>query len=153
MACRTVWLPLISSPTATATISTFQKRRSRVAKASPEKRTPSIEQILHVLHAMPACSAIEKRNRALIAFILLTGVRDGAAASLKLKHVDLADGKVVQDAREERTEFSKTFTTWFFPVGEEVRRDRRRLDLLIAERDAVWSRRPAVPSDRSEPRN
>ena len=68
---------------------------------------------------MPASSAIEKRNRAVIAFILLTSVRDGAAASLKLKHVDLAEGKVVQDAREVRTKFSKTFTTWFFP-GEEV---------------------------------
>ena len=100
----------------------LSEKESRVAKASPEKRTPSIEQILHVLHAMPACSAIEKRNRAVIAFILLTGVRDGAAASLKLKHVDLADGKVVQDAREVRTKFSKTFTTWFFPVGDEVRR-------------------------------
>ena len=100
----------------------LSEKEARVAKASPEKRTPSIEQILHVLHAMPTSSAIEKRNRAVIAFILLTGVRDGAAASLKLKHVDLADGKVVQDAREVRTKFSKTFTTWFFPVGEEVRR-------------------------------
>jgi integrase len=27
----------------------------------------------------------------------------------------------VQDAREVRTKFSKTFTTWFFPVGQDVR--------------------------------
>ena len=101
----------------------LSEKEARVAKASPEKKTPSIEQILHVLHAMPASSAIEKRNRAVIAFILLTGVRDGAAASLKLKHVDLAEGKVVQDAREVRTKFSKTFTTWFFPVGDEVRQE------------------------------
>ena len=99
----------------------LSEKETRVAKASSEKRTPSIEQILHVLHAMPDASAIEKRNRAVIAFTLLTGVRDGAAASLKLKHVDLAEGKVVQDAREVRTKFSKTFTTWFFPVGDEVR--------------------------------
>jgi integrase/recombinase XerD len=99
----------------------LSEKEARVAKASPEKRTPSIEQILHVLHAMPVSSAIEKRNRAVIAFILLTGVRDGAAASLKLKHVDLGDGKVVQDAREVRTKFSKTFTTWFFPVDDGVR--------------------------------
>ena len=98
----------------------LSEKEARLAKASPEKKTPSIEQIMHVLHAMPTSSAIEKRNRAVIAFILLTGVRDGAAASLKLKHVDLAEGKVVQDAREVRTKFSKTFTTWFFPVGDEV---------------------------------
>ena len=42
--------------------------------------------------------------------------------SLKCKHVDVVEGKVVQDAREVRTKFSKTFTTWFFPLGEDVRR-------------------------------
>jgi integrase len=42
-------------------------------------------------------------------------------ASLKLKHVDIVEGKVVQDAREVKTKFSKTFTTWFFPVPEELR--------------------------------
>jgi hypothetical protein len=31
--------------------------------------------------------------------MLLTGVRDGAIASLKLKHVDIAKGRLVQDAR------------------------------------------------------
>ena len=55
-----------------------------------------------------------------IAFILLTGARDAAVASLKLKHIDLDEGCVLQDAREVKTKFSKTFTTWFFPVGEEV---------------------------------
>ena len=74
-----------------------------------------------LLHTMPGSSPIGKRNRAVVAFILLTGVRDGAAASLKLRHIDLAEGKVLQDAREVRTKFSKTFTTWFFPVGDEVR--------------------------------
>jgi hypothetical protein len=37
-------------------------------------------------------------------------VRDGALASLKLKHVDLAAAKVLQDAREVNIKFSKTFT-------------------------------------------
>jgi integrase/recombinase XerD len=99
----------------------LSEKEARIAKASPEKRVSSIEQILHVLHAMPKATVIEQRNRAVIAFTLLTGVRDGATASLKLKHIDLADGKVIQDAREVKTKFSKTFTTWFFPVGDEVR--------------------------------
>ena len=99
----------------------LSEKETRIAKASPEKRVPSIEQILHVVRAMPSATAIEQRNRALIAFTMLTGVRDGATASLKMKHVDLAEGKVVQDAREVNTKFSKSFTTWFFPVGAEVR--------------------------------
>jgi integrase len=99
----------------------LSEKDTRIAKASSDKRVPSLEQILHVLGAMPSTTAIEQRNRALVAFTTLTGVRDGATASLKIKHVDVVEGKVVQDAREVKTKFSKTFTTWFFPVGEEVR--------------------------------
>src|SRR5262249_32676530 len=92
-----------------------------VARARREQRVPTLEQIRHILTMMPAGSEIERRNRALIAFTVLTGARDGAIASLKLKHIDIAEGKVNQDAREVKTKFSKTFTTYFFPVGEDVR--------------------------------
>lgn len=47
---------------------------------------------------------------------LLTGARDRAIASMKLKHIDLAAGCVNQDAREVQTKFSKTFTTYLFPA-------------------------------------
>ncbi len=40
---------------------------------------------------------------------------------MKLKHVELIAGYVYQDAREVKTKFSKTFNTYFFPVGEEIR--------------------------------
>lgn len=40
---------------------------------------------------------------------------------MRLKHVNLAAGSVYQDAREVKTKFSKTFTTFFFPVGDESR--------------------------------
>jgi integrase len=92
----------------------------RIAKAVRHKAFPTLEQVHHVLATMPTGSAIELRNRALIAFALLTGARDGALASFKLKHVDLAQGRVDQDAREVRTKASKSFSTWFFPVGGEV---------------------------------
>jgi site-specific recombinase XerD len=94
---------------------------TRVATARREKKAPTFEQIKHVIQTMPATTEIELRNRALVAFTLLTGARDSAIASMKLKHVDLIAGCVHQDARDVRTKFSKTFTTYFFPVGEEVR--------------------------------
>ena len=62
-------------------------------------------------------SEIEQRNRALIALTLLTRARDGATASLKLKHIDIGEGRLIQDAREVKTKL----TTYFFPVGEDVR--------------------------------
>jgi integrase len=64
-----------------------------------ERPVPTLEQIRGVLAAMPHTTEIEQRNRGLIAFTLMTGVRDGALASLKLKHVDLAAAKVVQAGR------------------------------------------------------
>ncbi len=94
---------------------------TRIANAKRQQNFPTLEQIKHVLSKMPVGSEITLRNRALVAFTLLTGARDSAIASLKLKHVDLVTGCVHQDAREVKTKFSKTFTTFFFPVGEEVR--------------------------------
>lgn len=93
----------------------------RIAKATREKPVPTIEQVHHVLASMPAETDIEKRNRALLAFALLTGARGAALASLKLRHVDLEQGCVHQDARDVLTKGSKTFTTWFCPVGGDAR--------------------------------
>ena len=61
-----------------------------------------------MISTMPSGTDIERRNRTLIAFELLTGARDGAIASMKLKHIDLIEGKVEQDAREVKTKFRKT---------------------------------------------
>jgi integrase len=98
----------------------LSEKDTRIATAHREQRSPTLEQVKHVIQSMPASSEIERRNRALIAFTLLTGARDSAIASMKLKHVDLAGRSVFQDAREVKTKFSKTFTTYFFPVGEEI---------------------------------
>ena len=95
---------------------------TRIATARREQRAPTVEQIKHVLQAMPTKTEIERRNHALIAFTLLTGARDSAIASMKLKHVDLTANSVYQDAREVKTKFSETFNTFFFPVGDEIRR-------------------------------
>ena len=92
----------------------------RIAKACRHKLAPTLEQVHRVLGAMPAGTDIAKRNRAIIAFAILTGARDGALASLKLRHINLAEGLVDQDARDVRTKASKSFITWFFPVGGDV---------------------------------
>jgi integrase len=68
---------------------------------------------------MPSNTDIARRNRAVVAFTLLTGARDGAVASFKLKHVDMTRRCVHQDARDVKTKYSKTFVTYFFPVGDD----------------------------------
>lgn len=99
----------------------LSEKETRIATARREQKVPTLEQIKDAIAKMPAKSDLEKRNRALVAFTLMTGARDSAIASMKLKHVDLTAGCVYQDAREVKTKFSKTFTTTFFPVGDEIR--------------------------------
>ena len=65
-------------------------------------------------------SDLDRRDQALIAFALLTGARDDAIASLALRHVDIVGRTVFQDARSVRTKNRKTFTSWFFPIGDDV---------------------------------
>jgi integrase len=99
----------------------MSEKEERIARAEHPRPVPTLEQIRRVLALMPANTEVELRNRALIAFTLLTGIRDGAMASLKVKHVSLERGEIEQDAREVKTKFSKSFTTCFFPVGDDIR--------------------------------
>ena len=92
------------------------EKEARVAAARRDRRGPTVEQINRVLEHMPCANELELRNRALIAFTLLSGARDGAIASMKLKHVDVRAQTVDQDAREVHTKFSKSFVSFFFPV-------------------------------------
>lgn len=96
-------------------------KEAAAAKAGVEREGPTINQVRRVLSVMPTETDVEKRNRAVIAFVLLSGARDAAVASLRLKHVDLDKSEVFQDAREVRTKASKTMVTSFFPVGHDIR--------------------------------
>ncbi len=96
-------------------------RDVRIASASIPREGPSLAQIRQVLGGMPAVTPVEKRDRAIIAFTILTGARDAATASMKLKHINLSEGQIFQDAREVKTKFAKSFPTWFFPVGDDIR--------------------------------
>lgn len=98
----------------------LSEKDTRIATTNHAKPVPTIEQIKHVLDTMPSSTDIERRNKALIAFTLLTGARDNAIASIKLKHLNLKEGPIYQDAREVNTKFSKSFETFFFPVGDEI---------------------------------
>jgi site-specific recombinase XerD len=128
----------------------LSEKDARVASAQREQRVPTIEQILHVLKAMPRVSPIEQRNRALIAFTLLTGARDSAIASMKLKHVNPAACSVYQDAREVRTKYGKTFTTFFFPVGHEIHDIVLQWLVYLRETELWGNEDPLFPATRVE---
>jgi len=97
------------------------EKDERAARASNDRRVPTPAQIEIVLERRPTVTVLDRRNRAMIAFTWLTGVRDGALVSLKLKHVDVAQQRVNQDPREVQTKNSKHIRTTFFPVGGAAR--------------------------------
>ncbi len=95
---------------------------ARVATARRHKPCASLKQIRAVLDAMPTATEIERRDRALVAFTILTGARDRAIVSFRLKHIDLEQELLEQDARQVQTKGAKTFTSWFFPVGADIQK-------------------------------
>src|SRR3954454_401753 len=97
------------------------EKDERAAKASNDRPVPTPEQIESVVQRSPTATVLDRRNRAMIAFTWLTGVRDGALVTLKLKHIDLVGQRVNQDPREVDTKNSKHIRTTFFQVGGRAR--------------------------------
>lgn len=91
-----------------------------IAKARREPRVPTLEQITRTIMSMPKSTPLERRNRALVTFAIVTGVRDDALASMQLGNVDFVGRKIYQDARTVRTKFSKTAATTFYRVGDDL---------------------------------
>jgi integrase len=94
---------------------------SRIATARRFKSCPTLAQVRAMIDAMPNETDIQRRDRAIIAFAILSGARDRAIISFRLKHIDIEHDLIEQDARDVRTKRAKTFTTWFFPVGDDIR--------------------------------
>jgi integrase/recombinase XerD len=92
----------------------------RAAQAPSDQPFPTLEQIKRTIMQMPAQSDIERRDRALIAFTLVTGMRDGATISLRIKHVNVERLLVIQNPKQVMTKSSKRIDAFFFPVGNDI---------------------------------
>lgn len=99
---------------------TPDKRSENAGRGTLWKPHPSPEQARHVVSNMPCETVIERRDRALVAFLFLTGSRESAAISLQLGHLDVISKCVHFDGRSVKTKFRKTFTTAFYPLGEDL---------------------------------
>ncbi|MCW5716920.1 MAG: tyrosine-type recombinase/integrase [Bauldia sp.] len=90
----------------------------QVAKSAVPRDYATLEQVKAAIGAMPAETEVQQRDRAVLAFILLTQMRDQAVASLRLKHVDIERMLVHQDPREVKTKFRKPIETFLLPIDE-----------------------------------
>lgn len=97
------------------------RRDRRIADERRNDEAPSPEQLRQVILSMPSSTDREKRDRALMAFLYLTGARVKATTSFKLSHVLPSKLGIKQDAREVETKGGRSFVTAFFPVGDDIR--------------------------------
>lgn len=125
-------------------------RTMALANYSRPVSFPSLPQVEHVLRTMPFAKPIDKRNRAIVAFFLLTAARVGAVISARMGHVDIVEQLFFQDARDVHTKNSKTIETWFVPVRSlalEIFRDYHRFRV---EEQLAGPADPLFPSTRLE---
>ena len=92
----------------------------RQAHTTAPRRYASLEEYRKALFAMPTGSEPEARDRALMAFLILTCMRDAAVVGLKLRHISIDRARVFQDPRDIKTKFRKAIETIFFPVGDDI---------------------------------
>jgi len=91
---------------------------ARAAKSSAPVDFPSMEQMRHVIAQMPFKTEIEKRDRAIVAFTILTAARVGAIVSLKIKDFDQSKLLVSQNPNHVNTKFSKRIETYLMVIDE-----------------------------------
>ena len=91
-------------------------KNARIAHTHRPMEYPSLKQCQRAFEAMPERTVDQKRDKAAFAFFVLTGGRLKAVSTLRLKHINMEDGRVYMDAREVATKGAKTINTWFYPV-------------------------------------
>lgn len=98
----------------------LSERERRAGQGRKPVKFHSVEQYKAAILAMPKTTAIERRDRAMMAFLLLTAARDGAMITANLEHIDLAQREFMQDPDVVHTKGGKLIPTWFYPVGDEI---------------------------------
>ena len=128
-------------------------KETRVAKARREERVPTLEQIRHLICMMPANTELERRDRALVAFTILTGARDRATASIKLKHVDLDQGRIDPGRAAGEHQVLQNIHDMVLPGRRRHSPDGHRLGQLFAAGEALGRRRSIISGNQGRGRS
>jgi integrase len=93
------------------------KKESRQARQSGRRKIPTLEQVQTVIESIEPATEVDRRDRALISFSLLTGARISAIVSLPIEAFDRDDCVVDQDPTlGVKTKYAKRITTALFPL-------------------------------------
>lgn len=78
----------------------------------------SLEDAWRMVDAIPVKTLVECRDRAMVAFSYVSGLRAGALTSVRVKHLDLEKRTVEQDATDMRAKNGKSYRANWFPRTE-----------------------------------
>jgi integrase len=90
------------------------------ARAVPPRPVPQLDEAKAAFAVMPIETLLQRRDKSVLALLLLTALRADAVASLPIGAINLAENRVWQDARHVRTKFSKSYTVFFMPFVPEA---------------------------------
>jgi len=97
---------------------------NRAARAPRKRIPPTFAEVETALCALPKSTNIEMRDRAIFAFVIVTGVRVDSLVSLKIKDVDARRKTVWQNPKHVRTKRRKGIVTrlmgQLMPYAEEI---------------------------------
>lgn len=97
------------------------KKESRVVAQNSIRKFPYMEYVRNLADSIEGQNDVQLRNRALISFAFLTGMRDGAIVSLPLKSIDMDKLIVFQNpVYGVKTKFSKTIYSKIFNFDEKL---------------------------------
>jgi len=88
----------------------------RMAKAPSDRAVPTMEQVKRAFEAMPSQTPIDLRDRAIVAILALTGIRDGALISLQLKHFDEKKALLLQNPKDVKTKRAKRIDSYLIDI-------------------------------------
>ena len=96
----------------------LSKGDARIAQQGTTKQMPTFEEAQTIIEMINVQSEIDMRDRAIICFALITGMRISAITSLRMKSFD-AEKKLIDQnpADGVKTKNSKKILTTFFPIG------------------------------------
>jgi len=96
-------------------------KEERIAAQSPPRNYPSLEYVKNLTQSIVVKTEIDLRDRALIAFTLLSGMRDKAIATLPLGCFDEQTLIINQNPKQGvQTKFSKNIITTLIPYDKEL---------------------------------
>ncbi len=132
------------------------KAKARIATSSKREDFPTLEQIKKVVNSIEINSEIDLRDRALISFTLLSGMRERAIITLPVVCFDKDRMLINQDPKfGVKTKFSKTIRSYIFGFDEKMVKyflewyEYLRIEKLFGNIDPIFPKNKVVNAENS----